>query len=660
MHTHILGETLILLAIAVVVVVAFRRLALPAILAYLGVGAVVGPFGMGWVSDSENIRFIAEFGVVFLLFTLGLEFSLPKLMSMRRAVLGMGSAQVIATTVIAGGIALLAGFSLEAAFVIGGVFAMSSTAIVIKQLGEQMEVNSRHGLNAIGILLFQDLAVIPFLILIPILSSGGDESEVTRSLLWALGSGIVVTAFLLAVGRWVLRPLFREIANARSAELFTLAVLLVALSAAWLTEAAGLSMALGAFLAGIMLSETEFRHQIETDIRPFRDVLLGLFFVTIGMMLNLRALPEILPWVVLILALLIALKVATIFLVGLLSRENPGVSLRTGLVLAQSGEFGFVLLALVDQSVLSDQHMQIILAAVILSMVLTPFLVRYNGRIAKRASPSYRRSIVERKEEISQGARELERHVILCGFGRVGQNLANFIEQEGVDYVALEVDPDIVYKARQAGLPVHFGNSTHQEILHAAGILSAKALVITHHDITAAIKTVSLARNIAPGLPILVRTPTDQFLEELIEAGATEVVPDAFEASLMLSSYLLGRLGVPLSKIIRMNQQIRRDNYSLLRHTFRGQEVSDLDIPPRKQWHLQSVHLVHGSHGIGQSLGELRIEESGVIVDAIRRSGIKGQSPDPETRLQEDDVLILYGTESDLARVEKRLLSGRE
>jgi CPA2 family monovalent cation:H+ antiporter-2 len=378
-----LTEVLILLATAVVAVAAFRRLALPPVLAYLAVGMLVGPHGLAWIPDTEDTRFLAEFGVVFLLFTLGLEFSLPQLVALRREVLGLRGSQVILTTALAWLGAWLLGMSPEAAFVIGGVLAMSSTAIVIKQMAEQLELNSRHGRNAIGILLFQDIAVLPFLIAIPVLASDSDTS-LAAEMGWALVKGLAVVLAMLAVGRWLLRPLFHEIASSRSSELFTLTALLFALTAAAASAGAGLSMALGAFLAGMMLGETESRHQVEADIRPFRDVLLGLFFITVGMLLDVGALPRIWPWVLLLLAALVVLKTASIVAISLLMGQPAGVGLRAGLVLAQGGEFGFALLALgVSFGVLDSSSTQVVLATVVLSMVLTPFLVRYNGLIAK-------------------------------------------------------------------------------------------------------------------------------------------------------------------------------------------------------------------------------------------------------------------------------------
>ncbi|MEW6444864.1 MAG: monovalent cation:proton antiporter-2 (CPA2) family protein [Pseudomonadota bacterium] len=655
MHHDALTDVLLLLAASVLAVTFFRRMNLPPILGYLSVGALIGPHALGWVDDTENTRVLAEFGVVFLLFTLGLEFSLTRLVAMRRAVLGMGGAQVIVTTLVAGGAALGLGLSLPAALVVGGVLAMSSTAIVIKLLAEQIELNSRHGRAAVGILLFQDLAVIPFLILIPALAAGGDH--IGQDLAVAMFKGAVVTAILLAAGRWLLRPMFNEIAKARSPELFTLAVLLVALSSAALTQAAGLSMALGAFLAGIMLSETAFRHQIESDIRPFQDVLLGLFFITIGMLLNMHALPEFILPAIGLLAALVLMKALIIFGVGVGLREEPGVALRTGLVLAQGGEFGFALLALASRGdLLTQDAIQVVLTAVLLSMLATPFLVRYNGRIAKSVVRGYRQTYVERREEIAQQGAELENHVILTGFGRVGQNLAYLLDQEDIPYIALEVDPDIIQKAQSAGYNVHFANATHIELLRAAGIDKARALVITHHDAAAAIRTLNAVRLYYKDLPVLVRVLSINRMDEIIEAGATAIVPDAFEASLMLATHLMTRIGIPMRRIFHRTQRIRHDNYSLLRHIFQGRGDS-VDAAHALRGALASINLPSDAWAVGRTLGEA-LEGLEVLPDAIRRGGIKGLMPESSTVLQADDILILYGSEKELERAETHLLGG--
>lgn len=655
----VLDAILILLAVAVIAVAAFRKLNLPPILAYLFVGMLVGPYALNWIPESEGTRFLAEFGVVFLLFTIGLEFSLPQLVAMRREVLGLGGGQVALTALAAGVVAWLLGMPLTAAVVIGGVLAMSSTAIVIKQLTEQLEVSSRHGRLSVGVLLFQDVAVIPFLILIPVLASGS-EASITMELGTALLKGVFVIGAMLAVGHWLLRPLFHMIAAQRSSELFTLAALLFALAAAWLTHLFGLSFALGAFIAGMLLGETEFRHQVEADIRPFRDVLLGLFFITIGMLLDLSALPEIIHWVLLLVVAIIVFKVVLIAALSRLLGATKGVALRTGIVLAQGGEFGLALLTLaLTEGTLEPEASQVVLAAIIITMLLTPFLIASNGVIAKRFyADSYVKNREDQANEMESHAERLDQHVVICGYGRIGQNVARFLDQEDFNYIALDLDPVRVRDARAAGEQVFYGDSTHIENLGAAGIGRAKVLVISFDDTAGTMKILEQVKRLWPDLPVLVRTRDDANLDSLQQAGATEVVPETLEASLMLVSHLLLLLDVPVSRIVRNVQEVRSSRYQMLRGFFHGQEVESLEQAPAFRERLQSVELPEAAYAVGHELGTLKLRECGVIVTAVRRGGIKGHQPEPDMELHAEDILVLYGTPEDLAHAETKLLQG--
>jgi CPA2 family monovalent cation:H+ antiporter-2 len=654
-----LDDILILLASAVVAVALFRRLALPPILGYLLVGLLVGPHALGLVADTEGTRFIAEFGVVFLLFMLGLEFSLPQLVSMRGAVLGVGGFQVAVTTALVAGGAWLIGLDASAAIVVGGILALSSTAIVTKQLTEQLEINSRHGRMSVGILLFQDLAVVPFLVLIPIL--GGEAEAMATALGWAALKAVVVFAAMLAIGHWLLRPLFQEVARARSPELFTMAVLLVALTAAWATHSAGLSLALGAFLAGMMLSETEYRHQVETDIRPFRDLLLGLFFITVGMLLNPASVLELGHWMALLALALLVGKSLIVLGIGALAGVPGGVALRTGLTVAQGGEFGFALLALALQqepALLGETTGQVVLGGIFLSMALSPLVIRYNGSLAKWLfSASYGDNRARMTEAVAATGRELEDHVIICGYGRVGQNIARLLEQEGFSYMALDLDPLKVREAHSGGEEVHYGDATRREILDAAGLERARLVVISYNDAASALRILEHVRQADAEKPVLVRTTDDSCLEELLRSGATEVIPETLEASLVIGTHLLFLMGVPAQRVAELEQRVRGDRYRLLRGFFRGQEPAEPGSSAAQE-RLHSVPLEAGARAVGRNLGELDLESLGVQVTAVRRGGIRGPQPGPETTLRDSDVLVLYGTPQALERAEMRLLRG--
>ncbi len=659
MHFHILENILMLLTSAVFVAVLFRRFNLPPVLGYLVIGVTVGPYGLGLIPDKQSTTELAEFGVVFLMFTIGLEFSLAKLISMRRAVLGLGGLQVAITTLITMGIALLAGGHLAAALVVGGVAAMSSTAIVSKQLNDQLELNTPHGNNAIGILLFQDIAVIPFLILIPSLAHGGHD--LGKPLLYALIKAAIVMLLIMWVGRKILRPIFHEIAATRSMEVFTLMVLLVTLGGAWLTSKMGLSSSLGAFLAGMMLGETEFRHQIEVEIRPFRDILLGLFFITIGMLLNIHAIPAAWRGILALLALFIVLKTLVIFVLCRFMGNTTNTSLRTGLVLAQGGEFGFALLSLaMGEQLFLPHYNQMILCALLLSMAVTPFIIRYNKQISLWLQPkAKRKDDNEITDAVAQSAEGLQDHVIICGYGRVGQNISRFLEAEGFQFIALDLDPSRIQSAQLAGERVSYGDASNLGILHAAGIDNAKAVIFSYEDPQMAIKSVHQVRLAYPNIPILVRTRDDAYLEALQQAGATEVIPETLEASLMISFHVLVLMGVPVFRAIRHLRSTRANRYQLLHRIYPSEEsedAKDIEASTREQLHV--VRMTPKAYAVGRKLKDLNIEGSGAIITAIKRNAIRVPEPGPETEIKDNDVLVLYGLPEGIEQAESLLLDG--
>jgi CPA2 family monovalent cation:H+ antiporter-2 len=660
MNIHTLQIILILLGVAVLTVTLFKRLHLPPILGYLIVGILVGPFGTGIIASNEETRFLAEFGVVFLLFAIGLEFSLPQMIAMKGAVFGLGGSQVLITSLIAGGITWLLGLGLAAAIITGAILALSSTAIVIKQLSEQVELNTGHGRVGVSILLFQDLAVIPLLVVIPILVSDTQQGLLIP-LSWALIKATLVFALIMAIGHWALRPLFHEIARARSAELFTLTVLMVSLAAAWLTHEAGLSLALGAFLAGMMLGETEYRHQIEADIRPFQDVLLGLFFVTVGMRVDLLSLLPQLHWVFLIAMALILSKAAIIMLLVQKTKQSVATAFRSGLLLAQGGEFGFVLLDLsLQSSLIPGEAGQMLFAAIIISMAIAPFLIRYNGKLTEKfcdLRPSDQKDYAI-TQDLEHEAEGMAQHVIICGYGRIGQNLGRLLDHEGFPYVALDLDPSVVREAHEAGEPVHYGDATRHEIMHAAGIERAGVVVVTFEEHTIALQILHHIRKATPDVPVLVRTKDDTHLEALEAAGAAEVMPEAVEASLMMGGQLLLLLKVPGSRILKIMREIRENHYKLLRDFYHGEEAIDIEHEEGFAERLHTVTLPERAFAVGHTIEDLHLWDWDVSVTAVRRGGIRGEAPEPKTRLQAGDVLVLAGTAHHLEHAEGLLLYG--
>jgi CPA2 family monovalent cation:H+ antiporter-2 len=650
--------TLLLLAAVVVGVVAFRLLQLPPLLAYLAVGIVIGPHALGLVPDLDDTRYLAEFGVVFLMFSIGLEFSLARLRTMRRLVLGLGGAQVTLTVILTMAAGWLVGsyfgVGLAGAFALGGALAMSSTAIVMKMLAERVQVDTEHGKRIVGVLLFQDLAVVPLLVIIPALGSEGSNLALTLAV--ALVKAAALLTVLLVGGQRVMRWWFHTVAKRKSHELFTLNLLLVTLGLAWLTEEAGLSLALGAFVAGMLISETEFRHRVEEDIKPFRDVLLGLFFVTIGMLLNARIVLDNFGWVMLALLGPVAFKFGLIFVLVRLFGATPGTAIRTGLALATAGEFGFVLLGQAGtHGLLSPLVLQVVLASMLLSMLSAPLLVQHSDRIAMRlASSEWLHKSLE-IARIAQSSIAVEKHVVICGFGRSGQHLAKMLEQEGITYVALDLDPDLVRQAAAAGDSVVYGDAGRRETLVAAGVSRASAVAITYADTPSALKILHHVRELKPDIPVIVRTQDDHDLAKLTAAGATEVVPEVLEGSLMLGSHALVLLGIPLSRVVKRVREQRDQRYQLLRGYFHSTGDDD-DVEEEAHERLHSVPLHPGAAGAGRTLEELGLQPLGVEVTAVRRRGIRGADPSPGMRLQAGDVVVLRGIPDALDLAERRLL----
>ncbi len=553
---------LILLAVAVGVVVVCRIFQLPAMLGYLIVGILIGPHALGWIPDAPQTRYLAEFGVVFLMFSIGLEFSLARLRAMQRLVFGLGTAQVVATVLLV----MLASYFFEldwrAGLALGGVLAMSSTAIVSKLLVERAELNTAHGQNIMGVLLFQDLAVVPLLIIIPALASSGQSLSVTLG--WALLKAAVVLAALLVFGQRLLRPWFHLVARQKSSELFMLNVLLFTLGLAWITGLAGLSLALGAFVAGMLISETEYRYQVEEDIKPFRDVLLGLFFVTIGMLLDVGSVITGFGWVLLVLLILLPFKAAVVAVLARWISGDWGAAVRSGLGLAQAGEFGFVLLTLSGQNNLLPQAvMQNVLAAMLISMLAAPFMIQYTEVIIRRIFPSewmYRSLLLH---QIALQTMAASAHIIICGYGRSGKALATFLALENIRFIALDLDPRRVKEAAMEGKRVVYGDAAKREVLLAAGLMRAKTLVVTYDDKHSALRILQHVNEIRPDLPVVVRTADDTDIEALKQAGAAEVVAEVLEGSVMLASQALLLSGVPLNRVIRRLQENRARRYSV-------------------------------------------------------------------------------------------------
>jgi CPA2 family monovalent cation:H+ antiporter-2 len=655
---------LIYLVAAVAGVALCRLVKLPPILGYLVIGVLIGPNAMALGKDSEGMRHLAEFGVVFLMFVIGLEFNLPKLRSMRRMVFGLGLSQVGLTilAVVAANAALAFAFTLagrqwglgwQSAVALGGALAMSSTAIVVKLMAERLELESEHGRRVMGVLLFQDLAVVPLLVLIPAL---GSAPEVLVSALAFAGlKAAALLTVLLVGGQRVMRWWLTLVARRKSEELFILNLLLVTLGLAYLTELTGLSLALGAFVAGMLIAETEYKHQVETDIRPFHDVLLGLFFITVGMKLDAEAVWNHWQLVLLLSVLPVLFKFALVAALAKLFGAATGVALRTGLYLAQAGEFGFVLLALATQEQLLPHGLQSpVLACMVISMLATPLIVTRSNRIVMRLSANDWLMQSVAMTTIAKRAINTEAHVIIAGYGRCGQNLARILERERIPYMALDLDPDRVRQAAAAGQSVVFGDAARLQSLMAAGLARASAVVVSYVDTPSAMKILHVVQAHAPKVPVIVRTLDDADLEKLQAAGATEVVPEAIEGSLMLASHALALVGVPMRRVIRVVQDQRDARYGLLRGYFHGADDDTVDDLHTAR--LLSITLPAAGACVGHALGDQALHAIGVTVASLRRASGVITQPDDALVLAAGDTLVLAGLPEPLALAESKLL----
>lgn len=646
-----------LLVCSVGFVALLRNAKLPPMIAYFLVGFILGPSGFSVLIDSESNRHLVEFGIVFLMFTIGLEFSLPTLNSMRKILFGVGLAQVGITLLLSTMIAMFIGLSFIDGFVVGAAITMSSTAVVSKILMERLDLNSRHGKLSIGILLFQDLAVIPVLILIATLSDS--SLNIIHSFLIVIVKASILFTIVFWIGRPLMNAWFNLIARQKSSELFVLNVLLIILLFSYLTNLSGLSYALGAFIAGMIISETHYRYQVESDIAPFRDILLGLFFITVGMMLNIEILYDN---IILIISLLVGLILFKSILISFLIKifgYEPGVGIRTGLILAHSGEFSFVILALAQQELLLNEFLtQIVLSVALLSMLVAPFIIQMNGKIARKLSKSYLVNSKKKVNKIEELGKQFKNHVILCGFGRSGQYLARFLQEEKIAYIAIDIDMSRVNDAAIAGESVVYGDATRFEVLRAAGLAEARGLIVTYSDDRASEKVLRVIRSHNKTIPIIVRTTDESGIEKLRSSGANEVVPEILEGSLMLASHALVMFDVPLSRVIKRIREFRESKYKIFKGYFKG--ISDEKEDLMNQHQLHSIEIKNKSFINGKVLSELPLDKFGVSIHHLRRLNmLEDIEPRDDLILVPGDVIVLLGHSDEIRLFENYSANGK-
>ncbi|WP_341359012.1 cation:proton antiporter [Georgenia sp. M64] len=648
-----LPQIVLLLGLAVAVVVALQRFNVPSTVGYLLVGVILGPGTIGPVVDAAYIDTVAEFGIVFLLFTIGLSYSLPELRSMRRLLPVLGTGQVVLTTALVTLGAWLIGLPVAAAFVIGAVFAQSSTTIIGKQLAEQGEENTRSGRLGLAMSVFQDVTAVPFVVVIPALAAASGVSTLGPELILATAKAALAIALVFVLGRRLLHPLFRVVARRGSTETFTLTVLFVVLVAAMTTNSLGLSLAFGAFLAGMTLGETEFRHAAETTIRPFRDVLLGLFFVAIGMQFQPSALPDIWAWALLGAVVLVVTKALLVTILVAASGQERAVAARTGLLLAVGGEFGLALLSIaLTGGVIGEQLGQIGLASVLLSMIVGTFLIRKNRAIGNAVS---RRSTAAAEADGTTQLlpTDLQGHVVICGYGRIGQGVAHLLEQEALPYVAVDLDADRVRAARHVGEPVYYGDAGDPSLIEAVGLNRASLVVIAHDDIPSALVLLGHVQRTRPELPVVVRTRDEAHTAELRAAGAAEVVPETLEAGLAIASHVLLLLDVPAARVESHVRQQRSGQYTLMREFFHGSEPTGAPVGASRA--VRTVVVPVDGVMVGRPIESL--EGVDVAVSALKRGPHRVVvAPVSGHRIEEGDVVVLVGSEEALSEAERALL----
>ncbi len=637
----------------------FRALRLPPLLAYFVVGVLFGPYAFALLPNTESGRHLAEFGIVFLMFSIGLEFSLPKLYAMRKTLFGLGGAQVVITMVAVMGACWLAGFSLTVAFIVASALTMSSTAIVSKILMERVDLNSRHGRLSIGILLFQDLAVIPILVLIPALSA--ESADLATLLGWAFIKTVVLLFILFKFGKGVISFWFGLVARQRSRELFVMNVLMVTLLLAFATNLAGLSYALGAFIAGMLISETRYRYQVESDIASFRDILMGLFFISVGMLLDFNYLINNIALVSALLLAFVLFKAVVIAILVRIFGFEVGVGIRTGVILAQAGEFGFVILTLaLGRGLIGGAELQLVLSACLLSMIIAPFVIQYNGRIARSLAKSYIMNISRKEVELEEIGKKLNGHVILCGYGRSGQYLGRFLKEEHIPFIALDIDPTRVNEAAVAGEHVMYGDASRSAVLEAAGAGHAKALIISYAAMRSSMKILHVTREIYPNLPVIVRTTDETHMDEFRQAGATEVVPEVLEGSLMLASHALIILGVPLKRVVKRIRLFREERYQMFKGYFGGVTDEAGEFGDTKQLRLHPVTLSKNAYVNKRLLRNVDLTDFDVEIQHLRRPNMRADiSPRADILFGEGDVIVLLGSPEGLVAAEIYLLTGK-
>lgn len=660
---ELLKSFIIILGASAVVVFLLHRIKIPSIVGFLLAGMLLGPYGVGFIKDSHTIQTFAEIGVILLLFTIGLQFSLSRSLKMKAEIFGIGGLQVSIAVALTAFISYRWLETVNTAIFVGFLVALSSTAIVMKLLSERSELESPHGRISVGILIFQDLCVVPFMLLVPIMSVGGGKPvEFILTLAKALG----IIALVLLSARWLVPNILHQIVHTRSRELFVITILILCFGTAFITSEFGLSLALGAFLAGLVISESEYAHETTSVILPFKDSFSGLFFVSIGMLMNVSFFIKNLFLIISIVAGIIVLKWLSVFLSIYLTGRSIRTSIQSGVNLAQIGEFSFVLaLAGLSSGLITDSMYQTFLSASVLSMLLTPLMMWASPFIASRLSSQHLLKRLESIKELSgqdEFPRKRSGHVIIIGFGLNGRNLAKVLKETDIPYAVLDLNNDIVRKMKKKGEPVYYGDGTKIETLQRLGIKAATILVVAISDPLACRNIVQTARKQSQNseLLIIARTHYTSEIDDLLKLGADDVIPLEFETSIEIFSRVLSIYQTPREVISRLINDIRQDGYKMLRQT---------EITTRKHLLEKYAVLSHiemevfvikkDSAVLGKSIKELNFRSrTGATIISIERNKQMYSYPSPEFTFEEGDTVFISGNKENISKAINYIAEG--
>lgn len=659
----LLGDLLVIFTVSIAVVFVFHQLRLPPIAGFLVAGALIGPHGLNLVSDTSQVQTLAEIGVVLLLFTIGIEFSLVQLVSLRSILLVAAPLQLGVMLALSWAGAAVAGLPWEQGVFWGFLLSLSSTAIVLKALADRGDSDSLHGRATIGILIFQDLAVVPMMLLTPILASPADGAALGIAM--TLGKSLIVVGLVMGAAWYVVPKLLEHIVRSRSRELFLLTVIVLCLGIAWLTSLGGLSLALGAFIAGLIISESEYSHQAMAEVLPFRDSFNSLFFVSIGILMDVKILLEHPLVVIGLLLVVLVMKFLTGASAVLAVGAPPRAAVMAGIALAQVGEFSFILAQEgQDTGLLNGELYQTFLAVSVLSMIVTPLLMQWSPHLARRVEALQRVHGWFPGKTSAQGLKaegrhlKIQDHVIIVGYGLNGRNLARVLSETEIPYVALDLDGDTVRRESRHGLPIFYGDATNPNVLRHVKVEDAKVLVVAISDPFMARRAVQVARGLNPKIHIVVRTRYLRELEELHQLGADDVVPEEFETSIEIFALVLRTYNLPQEFVVRKAEQIRKEGYALLRrsempelaHHLRGGTLTDVEV--------ETCRIEEDSPAVGKSLAELSIRpRTGASVIAWTRSGVTRSNPSEKTRLIAGDIVVLLGSREEIRRAMGLLVS---